>query len=98
MNPPDETARATILIVEDQPDMRALLRLALESAGHNIEEAERMAGAREALCRAPVNLVLCDFHLEAGGSRLDVLPEVAPRAPDICRGILSGDTGITGGS
>jgi len=92
MNPPDETARATILIVEDQPDMRALLRLALESAGHNIEEAERMAGAREALCRAPVNLVLCDFHLEAGESGLDVLRELAPRSPDIAVVMLTGDT------
>ena len=51
-----------------------------------------MAGAREALCRAPVNLVLCDFHLEAGESGLDVLRELVPRSPDIAVVMLTGDT------
>src|SRR5437867_2157033 len=86
-----EIAPARVLIVEDQRDARALLRLALEAAGHLVAEAESLAAAREALGRGPVDLVLCDIHLGPGESGIDLLHELAPRSPDIAVVMVTGD-------
>ena len=53
----------TILVVDDEPDIRFLLRMALERAGFEVEEA---AGGEEALtaCEAsPPSLVLLDVNM-----------------------------------
>src|SRR5438093_125808 len=88
---PPGLAAASILIVEDRPDTRSLLRLALESAGHHVAEAGNLAGAREALRRDPAELVLCGIQLGAGESGLDLLRELTPGSPDIAVVMLTGD-------
>ena len=88
---PPESAPASILVVEDQPEARVLLRFALESTDHQVAEAETVAGARETLERGPVDLVLCDIQLGPGESGLDLLHELAPRSPDVAVVMVTGD-------
>src|SRR5438105_868376 len=74
---------ARILIVGDRPEERAPLRQALESAGYQVQETATLAGAREALGRGRVNLVLCALDPGAGESGIDLLRELAPGSPEI---------------
>ena len=83
---------ANILVVEGTLETCSQVRGALESAGHHVVEAGNLAGAREALGRCPVELVLCGIGLETGESGLDFLSELAPRSPDIAVVMLTGDT------
>jgi len=57
---------AIILVVDDEPSIRALCRLILESAGHGVREADGEAAV--ACCRreAP-DLVLCDILMPQQG-------------------------------
>src|SRR5882672_662910 len=88
---PPGPAPAKILVVEDRPDMRSLVRAALESAGHHVAEAGNPADAREALRQCPAELVLCGLQLGAGESGLDFLHELAPRSPDVAVVMMTGD-------
>jgi DNA-binding response OmpR family regulator len=55
---------ARILIVEDEPDLVALLKRWLEKEGHQVEHAADGAAALEALKSAPLpHLVLLDVML-----------------------------------
>jgi len=94
MTPPSPPglAPASILVVEERPDTRSLVRAALESAGHRVAEAGNLAGAREALSHGPAELVLCGIQLGTGESGIDLLRELAPRSPDIAVVMLTGDT------
>jgi diguanylate cyclase (GGDEF)-like protein len=83
---------ASVLVVENRPDTRSLVREALESAGHHVAVAGNLADAREALRQGPPELVLCGIRLGAGESGIDLLGELAPRSPDIAVVMLTGDT------
>jgi DNA-binding response OmpR family regulator len=54
---------ARILVVDDDPDIRLLLRLELSAEGHAISEAGDGRAALEALEREPVDLVLLDIMM-----------------------------------
>ena len=54
---------ATILIVDDEPNVRLVFRVALESAGHRCREAVDGASARELLAGVEVDLVLLDLRM-----------------------------------
>jgi diguanylate cyclase (GGDEF)-like protein len=83
---------ARILVIEDRPDTRALVRAALASSRHHVAEAGNLAGAREALRHGAAELVLCGIQLGTGESGIDFLRELAPRSPDIAVVVLIGDT------
>ena len=51
---------ARILIVEDEPDIRFMMRLILESAGHNVTEAKDGAAGLMSVKSAPPDLVITD--------------------------------------
>jgi CheY-like chemotaxis protein len=54
---------ASILVIDDQPEIRTLLRAVLESAGHTVIEA---SNGREGLARylqQPADLVITDIHM-----------------------------------
>lgn len=55
----------TILVVDDDPKVRALLRNVLEDEGFAVLEAETAQGALMALQSSPVRLVTLDIHLGA---------------------------------
>jgi two-component system, OmpR family, phosphate regulon response regulator PhoB len=52
-----------VLVVEDDPDLRLLLRTALTAAGFEVEETDSGPSALEAFDRCPVDLVLLDLGL-----------------------------------
>jgi DNA-binding response OmpR family regulator len=52
-----------VLVVEDDPDLRLLLRTVLEDAGFEVEETDSGLSALEALDRCPIDLVLLDLGL-----------------------------------
>lgn len=54
---------ASILVIDDEPEIRALLRTVLESAGHTVTEA---TNGREGVARyrqQPADLVITDIHM-----------------------------------
>lgn len=60
---PWQTPRATVLVVDDDPQIRALLRLYLEREGHRALEAEEGHAALALAASEPIDLVLLDVML-----------------------------------
>lgn len=52
-----------VLVVEDDPNLRLLLRTALTDAGFEVEESDSGPAALETFARCPVDLVLLDVGL-----------------------------------
>jgi two-component system phosphate regulon response regulator OmpR len=57
------TGKATILIVDDEPDVREVLEEYFVSHGYAALTAESAAAARAAAAAAPVDLALIDIHM-----------------------------------
>jgi len=57
------TARATILIVDDEPDVREVLEEYFVSHGYAVLGAESAATARELAAAQPIDLALVDIHM-----------------------------------
>jgi two-component system phosphate regulon response regulator PhoB len=68
-----------ILVVEDEPDLLALVRINLEQAGFEVETAENGNDALAALRRAPPDLMILDL----------MLPDVP--GTEICRRVRGSD-------
>ena len=75
------TARATILIVDDEPDVREVLEEYFVSHGYAVLGAESAAAARELAAAQPIDLALVDIHMpgEDGLSLARHLRERYPR-------------------
>ena len=54
---------AVVLIVDDEPDIRMLSRLALEAEAHDVEEAPTGEKALELVASSDFDLVLLDIRL-----------------------------------
>ncbi len=57
------SSRATILIVDDEPDVREVLEECLAAQGYAVVGAESASAARVAAAQHPVDLVLVDIHM-----------------------------------
>ena len=70
-----------ILIVDDEPNIRRTLRVALEAMGHEVGEAASTVGAVRQVERRPSDLALVDLRLggESGLDLLEALRHVQPR-------------------
>jgi NtrC-family two-component system response regulator AlgB len=70
-----------VLIVDDEPNIRRTLRVALESSGHSVAEARNRAEALDAAARAAWDVALVDLKLgaESGLDLLEPLLEQRPR-------------------
>jgi signal transduction histidine kinase len=55
---------ARILVVDDDPELRAVIRLALESSGYEVAEAEDGAVGVHMACSHLPDLVLCDVKMK----------------------------------
>ena len=53
-------ASCTVMVVDDEPDMRHLLRITLELAGYGVVEAAHGEAALEQVRRSPPQIVLTD--------------------------------------
>lgn len=72
-----------VLVVDDDDEMRAVLRRMLESDGYDITERSRATHVLEALRSAPFDLVILDKEMP-GLTGLDLLPMLRrefPRLP-----------------
>jgi two-component system, NtrC family, response regulator len=79
-------AGALILIVDDDPSVRASLSLLLKQAGHRSVAAATPAEALEALARQPPQLVLQDMNFTrktSGEEGLALLREIRARRPEL---------------
>lgn len=57
-------ANGTVLIVDDEPNVRALISITLTSAGYDVLEAEDGEQALEALDSGQkIDLILCDVYM-----------------------------------
>ena len=73
---------ASVLVVDDEPAIRALLRHILERDGHAVTEAENGRKAMRALRNARVDLVITDIIMpEQEG--METISEIRRIRPDI---------------
>ena len=79
----------TVLIVEDNPDIREILEITLSDAGFVVVTAETAQEAMQQLERlSRLDLVLTDFNLPDGRQLVPNLKKLRPELPVI---VLSGD-------
>ena len=92
----DAVAGLSVLLVEDDPEVRAALADVLRATGHAVTEA---ASAREALAalegmavcgQPPVSLLLSDVDFGGGMHGVELMREVARRHPELPRILMSG--------
>src|SRR5689334_7239556 len=72
---------ADILVVEDQPAIRAVIERTLRGSGYRPASAGDVPSARQVLIDGTFDLLLCDIHLGAQ-SGLELVREVARDRPD----------------
>jgi putative two-component system response regulator len=73
---------AIVLVVDDEPRVRALLTRWLAAEGHTCAQAATAKAAWEYLVAHEVHLVTLDIRM-AGGSGIDLLHQIAKAYPDI---------------
>ncbi len=72
----------TILVIDDDPNMRWVLKKALEKAGYTVETAEDGESGLFALVRHPIDLVVLDLKMP-GVDGLGVLRQVQQRRSNL---------------
>lgn len=81
----------TILVVEDDPDVRMLTIMMLENLGYRVFEASQAAEAREVLAReTKIDLMLSDVILPGGQSGPDFAKEAAEKYSNLKIVFMSG--------
>nr|WP_245242929.1 PAS-domain containing protein [Pararhodobacter sp. SW119] len=78
-----------ILLVEDDPDIRANTRELLCAAGHSVVEAENATDARALAALDGLGLVLSDIHLGAEETGLDLLRALRTQLPEVAMGLMT---------
>jgi cyclic di-GMP phosphodiesterase len=81
--------RERILVVDDDEQLRALLAYILEREGYRCTLAQDAAHAREALQRAPYDLIVCDVTMP-GESGLDLVEDAVMRHERMAALMVSG--------
>jgi CheY-like chemotaxis protein len=98
LTPVHETAMKTILVVDDDMGIRALLRRVLESLGHQVQEAATAVEALELLKTQRVDLALCDV-LMPGHDGVWLADQILSRHPGIpvalATGLMEMDPSVT---
>src|ERR1041384_2346029 len=78
---PINDIKPTIMIVDDEAEIRGLLRIILERNNYQILEAGSGAAVKEAMDGPPPDVILLDFKLpDADG--LTLLPQIKKKWPD----------------
>jgi DNA-binding NtrC family response regulator len=85
---------ATVLIVDDDPDAREGLALALHGCGYRLLFADRPSDALATMRERPVDIVVSD-HLMPEMTGLEFLAVVHDRHPDTVRIMLTGHADTT---
>ena len=74
--------KGTILIVDDEKDIRKLLHQRLKGEGYCCKEAGSADQALDKMQTEPVDLVLLDIKMRRK-SGMELLPEIRERYPDV---------------
>jgi two-component system, NtrC family, response regulator AlgB len=82
-----------ILIVDDEPNIRKTLRVALEGMGHAVEEASTAAAASAALARRPADVALVDIRLGTE-SGLDLIEPFLAEVPRLAIVVITAHASI----
>ena len=95
----NDPASCTVMVVDDEPDMRHLLRITLEEAGYGVVEAAHGQAALDQVRRSPPQLVVTDWMMPRmnGGELIQRLraDETTKAIPIV---IISGTRGGRGGA
>ena len=94
--PPRAAAPATILLVDDDPAVRATAFMLLTDAGHRVQEADSAAAALDALdSGGAFDLLLADIAMP-GGSGVELAEAVRARRPGLPTLLMTGyaDEGV----
>lgn len=81
-NSKTNNGKATVLLVDDDPDLLNLLRLRLEANGYRVHTAESAAVALSILQRNTPGLVITDLRME-GTDGMALLQEIHHRRPGL---------------
>jgi DNA-binding NtrC family response regulator len=85
--------KGKILIVDDEPDLRAMLKTILEDEDYTVTQAEDGAALRKSFSLEAPDVILLDLRLpDANG--LDLLPEIKKNWPETEVVVLTGDTTV----
>jgi CheY-like chemotaxis protein len=88
-----------ILVVDDEPDLRYILRRVFELAGHEVTDAGNGATAVEAAHRSPPDLVVTDMMMPVmGGAELIRRLRGDPGTARIPILAVTGDAHLAGGA
>ena len=69
--------KGSVLVVDDDPDVRKTLRMLLDTEGFDCQDAANFQQALRMLEEAPFDLVITDLHLEGSGATgLDIIDSV----------------------
>lgn len=85
-----EGSRASVLIADDDPLVRRVLRLALESHGYDVTEAVNVAEVLSAATRVP-DLVVLDINMP-GGTVHEAIGGLRDQHPHLPILVLSGES------
>ena len=89
----------TVLVVDDEPDIRYLLRITLEYAGYEVVEAAHGEAALDQTRRATPRLVLTDWMMpRMGGEELIEQLRADKSTKAIPVVVISGKRGVQGGA
>lgn len=89
------SGQATVLVVDDEPAIRRLLRTALDAAGYRVEEAENGKAALDAMSRKPADIIVLDLGLP-GMDGFDVLSALRAKGSTVPVVVLSSRTDESG--
>lgn len=93
------TSLFRILVVDDEPDLRYILRRIFERAGHEVADAGNGATALEAVHRSPPDLVVTDMMMPVmGGAELIRRLRADPATAQIPLLAVSGDARLADGA
>ena len=81
---------ARILIIDDNPDMRVVLRAMLETEDHEIVEADNGAAGVDLYVQNPTDLVITDIMMP-GQDGIETLLSLKADYPDIRIIVISGE-------
>lgn len=70
-----------ILIVDDEADIRRVLKRWIGDAGREIAEADSAAAALEAMAEKPADVIFCDVQMPGGRDGLWLTGELRRRYP-----------------
>ena len=88
-----------ILVVDDEPDLRFLLRRIFEGAGHQVTEAGHGAAALDEVATAPPDLVVTDMMMPVmDGAELIRRLRADPATAQIPILAATGDPRLAGGA